>query len=200
MLNAFKMFLQIPNFVGFPFFIPHENLCSRSYGKKSPSAAASINKRGLMLNLLTVKLIPWAQHFFVIFLPLWPRTWSINIQKCLKESGSTWDVDAKLPKFAENASHEFETIVSLMAKVFLFLILKLDILHNVEISHVCPFIVVKANFLFSNNRQILAILNICPSQHFIVNSKKLALNKIHKLFYYFLSLLSFRLQYLNNHW
>ena len=145
MLNAFRifeMFLQIPNFVGFPFFIPHENLCSRSHGKKSPSAAASVNKRGLMLSLLTIKLIPWAQHFFVLLLPLWPQTWSIKIyiQKCLKESGSTWDVDAKLPKFAENASHEFETIVSLMTKVFLMLKL-LDILHNVEISHVCRFIV-----------------------------------------------------------
>ena len=37
----------------------------------------------------------------------------------LKESGSTWDMrDVKLPKFAENASHEFETIVSFVTKVF----------------------------------------------------------------------------------
>lgn len=34
-----------------------------------------------------------------------------------KESGSTWDMDVKLPKFAENASNEFETIVSYMNKV-----------------------------------------------------------------------------------
>ena len=34
-----------------------------------------------------------------------------------KESGSTWDMDVKLPKFAENASNEFETIVSFMNKV-----------------------------------------------------------------------------------
>ena len=52
-------------------------------------------------------------------------------------------MDAKLPKFAENASHEFETIVSLMAKVFTML----GFLYNVEISHVCRFIL-KANFLF----------------------------------------------------
>ena len=34
-----------------------------------------------------------------------------------QESGSTWDMDVRLPKFAENASNEFETIVSFMNKV-----------------------------------------------------------------------------------
>ena len=68
---------------------------------------------------------------------------SLIFPKWFKESGSTWDVDAKLPKFAENASHEFETIVSLMAKVFTML----GFLYNVEISHVCRFIL-KANFFF----------------------------------------------------
>ena len=39
----------------------------------------------------------------------------------LKESGSTWDMDLKLPKFAENAEKEFETIVSFASKVLFHL-------------------------------------------------------------------------------
>ena len=44
--------------------------------------------------------------------------WSkILVSKILKESGSTWDVDVKLPKFAENADKEFEKIVAFINKV-----------------------------------------------------------------------------------
>ena len=74
-MHPMKCFFQSLNFVGFPFFIPHENLCSRSHGKKPPSAAASINKRGLMLNLLFQSncflFQLRAQRFFVLLLPLW---------------------------------------------------------------------------------------------------------------------------------
>ena len=41
----------------------------------------------------------------------------ISVSKILKESGSTWDVDVKLPKFAENADKEFEKIVAFINKV-----------------------------------------------------------------------------------
>ena len=46
-------------------------------------------------------------HFFL----------KISVSKILKESGSTWDVDVKLPKFAENADKEFEKIVAFINKV-----------------------------------------------------------------------------------
>ena len=75
-----------------------------------------------MLSRLSIQLIkiisidhcqgPKSQPFKICLFFL-----KISVSKILKESGSTWDVDVKLPKFAENADKEFEKIVAFINKV-----------------------------------------------------------------------------------